>query len=118
MFVNKDYKKSLKIISYFRANPNKNPVEAIIPGIFTLFQRIFIANSLSSKTDQSLNMAFGNLSYPVLTELRTGMAAYNLQKAVKGIDLLREYDAKTKGIGSYQNKYDLLQELVFKIVTL
>lgn len=45
---------------------------------------------------------------------------FNAYKCINIIELLREYDAKSKGIGnnasSYANDADLLKELIYKIL--
>ena len=48
----------------------------------------------------------------------TAMRAYNAFKCIDIIALIRQYDARSKGIGSgaSSNDGDLLKELVFKIM--
>jgi len=48
----------------------------------------------------------------------TAMRAYNAYKCIDIIALIRQYDARSKGIGSgaSSNDGDLLKELVFKIM--
>ena len=41
---------------------------------------------------------------------------YNTRSLVNIIGYLRECDARSKGIGSRQNQYDLLKELIYKIL--
>lgn len=45
------------------------------------------------------------------------MRNYSPAKAVNAIHHIREFDSKSKGIGSYLNEYDLMRELVFKLFT-
>ena len=52
-----------------------------------------------------------------LGDYKTRLRTYSPAKAVNAIHHLRQFDAKNKGIGSFGNEYDLLQELVFKIMT-
>lgn len=52
-----------------------------------------------------------------LKDYRDGLRYYNARMALGAIHALREHDAKSKGIGSTQNEYELLKELIFKIFT-
>jgi hypothetical protein len=42
---------------------------------------------------------------------------YNAFQVIEIIRAIRRFDAQTKGIGSRRNEYDLLQELIFRILT-
>ena len=52
-----------------------------------------------------------------LVDIKNGLANYNAMHAVNAIHHIREFDTKSKGVGSYQNEYALLKEAVFKIFT-
>ncbi|MDE7024728.1 MAG: hypothetical protein K2O88_02470 [Paramuribaculum sp.] len=57
------------------------------------------------------------LKYEVqLRKFNAAMRCYNAYMSIEIISALRDFDVKTKGIGSRQNEYDLLEELVFKIL--
>lgn len=61
-----------------------------------------------------LNLRYSFQSRDYLTAMRT----YNAYKCIDIIALIRQYDARSKGIGSgaSSNDGDLLKELVFKIM--
>ncbi len=50
-------------------------------------------------------------------DIKNGLGNYNAMHAVNAIHHIREFDTKSKGVGSYQNEYALLKEAVFKIFT-
>jgi DNA polymerase-3 subunit delta len=112
----KDYAKCMQIVQYFENNPKSNPSVLISPNIFNTFSRLVIAHYLPDKSDASLMTNLGLKSQPAVREVKTGLRNYNALQAVNAIHYIREYDAKSKGIGSYQNEHELLKELVFKIV--
>lgn len=112
----KDYPKCVKIITYFEKNPKANPgvlVGAAIAGFFT---RLILAH-YSDKTDYTLQQLIGYPNQNAVMELKESMRNYSAMQAVKGLHAVREFDAKSKGIGSMQNEYQLLKDLIFKIFT-
>lgn len=48
---------------------------------------------------------------------RTAMTRYNAFMTMEIIGAIRDFDRKSKGCGSRQNGYDLLRELMFRILT-
>lgn len=113
----RDYPKCCQIIRYFRRNPRPNPTIVTAAMIFNYFCKITIAHFLPSKDDNSLMTVLDKKSPYFLNELKDAMRAYPPVKAVNAIHYLREFDSKNKGVNSFGNEYDLLQELIFKIMT-
>jgi len=114
----RDYPRCMKIVDHFRSNPRKNPTVITISAIFTFFSRLVIGQSLPYKNDQAITDTVGFLNYIALKELKTAMGKYNLMQSIRAIGYIRKFDAMSKGIGSVQNEYDLLLDLIFKILTL
>ena len=52
-----------------------------------------------------------------LADYKVGMRNYNAYKAIEIISAIREFDTRSKGIGSRQNEYDLLKDLMFRILS-
>ena len=48
--------------------------------------------------------------------LAEGMRYYSASSCFISIGYIREFDTKSKGVNSRQNEYDLLKELIFKII--
>lgn len=113
----KDYKKSMIIVDYFSKNPKQNPGVMIVATLFSYFSKLFIATVTRDKSDASLMAALELKSPYALKDYRDGLQNYNARMALGAIHALREYDAQSKGIGSAQNEYELLKELIFKIFT-
>lgn len=113
----KDYPKAIQILKYFESNPKTNPTVMTTAVMFNYFASLVAAHYLPDKSEQSLMAEFGFKSRFQLNNIRTGMRNYSPAKAVNAIHYLREFDTKSKGIGSMINEYNLLYELVFKIFT-
>ena len=50
-----------------------------------------------------------------LKGVMTGMRNFNARQCIEILSALRAFDVKSKGIGSRQNEYDLLTELMITI---
>lgn len=113
----KDYPKSMMIVEYFSRNPKQNPGVMIVASLFNFFSKLFIATITRDKSDSSLMEALELKTPFALKDYRSGLQHYNARMALSAIHALREHDCKTKGIGSTQNEYDLLKELIFRFFT-
>lgn len=114
----RNYPKAVQIVKYFEANPKTNPTVMTTAQLFTFFTRLVSAHYLPSKSDDAIKQALGIRYAPQLNELKEAMRNYNPYQAVYSLHALREFDVKSKGVESFQNEYDLLLELIFKIFTL
>ena len=113
----KNYPKALMITRYFRKNPKQNPVVVTTAILFDFFVKLCIALFSPDKSDSALVSVLDLKNSYGVKEIRTAMSFYNASQAVKAIHAIRNFDAKSKGIGSSDNPYDLLDELVFTILT-
>lgn len=113
----KDYLKSMMIVDYFSKNPKQNPGVMIVATIFGYFSKLFIAAVTRDKSDDSLMRVLELKNPYALRDYRDGLQRYNARMALGVLHAIREFDAHSKGIGSTQNEYELLKELVFKIFT-
>ncbi|MDE5774437.1 MAG: DNA polymerase III subunit delta [Muribaculaceae bacterium] len=114
----KDYDKTLRIIDYFRSNPAKNPTVMTTAMLYGFYSKLVTALYLKDKSDQSLIAALQIKNQYSLNEWKQAMRNYSASQAIGAIHALREFDAKSKGIGSMQNEYDLLRELIYTIFIL
>lgn len=113
----KDYPKAIRIIKHFAANPKANPTPVTTGMMFTFFSNLVIAHYLPDKSDNSLMETFGYKAAIQLRNLKEAMRNYNPMQSVNAVHYLREFDTKSKGVGSLVNEYDLLAELIFKLFT-
>lgn len=113
----RDYVKSMQIIDYFSRNPKQNPGVMVVAAVFGFFSKLFVATVTRDKSDASLIAALELKNQYALRDYRDGLQRYNARMALAAVHAIREYDVHSKGIGSTQNEYELLKELVFKIFT-
>ncbi len=111
-----DVLKANRIVNYFGQNQKNNPLTVTITLLFSFFSKLLAFHSLK---DKSKNTVAGVLKINPYFVQEYQMAArrYSTAKTIQIISLLREYDAKSKGMGSLSaTPGDLLKELVFKIL--
>ncbi len=113
----KDYPKTLRILEYFRKNPKNNPSVMTTAMLFKFLSQLMVAHYTADKTDRGLMEALQLKTPYALKDIREGMARYTPRQTMAAISALRDFDCKSKGIGSLQNEYDLQRELIFKIFT-
>ncbi len=113
----KDYPKTLRILDYFRKNPKNNPSVMTTAVLQKFFSQIVVGHFTADKTDRGLMEALQLKTPYALKEIREGLRMYTPRQSMAAISALRDFDCKSKGIGSLQNEYDLQRELIFKIFT-
>ena len=123
-----DRQRALLIADHFKRNPKDNPIMVTLSALFTHFQRIFIVNyknwevrhkGIKQPSDTEL-CALMKLPNPFfLNEYKQAARLYPNKKIFNIFGLLREYDMKSKGIGSGSSgDGDMLRELLLKIFML
>jgi len=112
----KDILKANKIIDYFAKNPKEHPFEMNIAVLYTYFSKLLFYQTLPSKNPSDV-MSQMRVSFPQIKDLETAGRNYSLDKLVRIIGYLHDYDMRSKGWGAPQtNQGELMKELVFKIV--
>lgn len=116
--VRKDVYKVNKIINYFESNPKNNSIIPIIRMMFNFFSNLLLMYYAPDKSDAGLLKELNLKTTFQLKEYNTAKNNYNVFKCVDIIALLREYDAKSKGVGVSTSTTDasLLRELSYKIM--
>lgn len=116
--VNRDTYKANQIVNYFEHNPRNNPFVLSMSMLYGFFSNLMIAYFAPDKSErglmQELKLRWTYQSRDYIIAMRN----YNAFKCIDIISLLRQYDARSKGIGSTNNtsEGELLRELVFKIM--
>lgn len=113
----KDYPKTMRILEYFRKNPKNNPTVMTTAVLFKFFSQLVVAHFTPDKSDRALMEALQLKNQYALREIRDALNMYSSRQSLAAISALRDFDCKSKGIGSMQNEYDLQRELIFKIFT-
>ena len=113
---NKNALKANQIINYFEKNPKNNPTVLTIGLLFSFFSNLLLARTAKVKTEQGIMEAIGTKSSYRAKMFMEAMKYYSTAGCVNIIGYLREFDTKSKGINSRQNEYQLLRELIYKIL--
>lgn len=113
---NKNALKANQIINYFEKNPKSNPTVLTIGLLFSFFSNLLLARTAKAKTEQGIMDAIGTKSPYRAKMFIEAMKYYSTAGCVNIIGYLREFDTKSKGINSRQNEYQLLRELIYKIL--
>ncbi len=109
-----DYLKANRIVNYFKANSKANPFVLTMAMLFAHFNKVLRYQCL---TDKSKAAAVLGIHPGFIRDYETAARNYNIKRLVGIIALLREYDLKSKGLGSTStDEGDLLKEMVFKIM--
>ncbi len=112
----KDVLKANRIILHFAKNPNDNPFVLTVSSLYGYFIKVFKYHFLLDKSKSAVASALKIHPF-FAAEYEAAARKYPPAKLVKIIEWLREYDLKSKGVGSYSaTQGDLLRELVFKIL--
>ena len=108
--------KANQIINYCEKNPKSNPPVLTVAVLFSFFSNLLLARTAKVKAEQGIMDAIGTKS-PYRAKIFTdAMKYYSTAGCVNIIGYLPEFDTKSKGINSRQNEYQLLRELIYKIL--
>jgi DNA polymerase-3 subunit delta len=115
----KDVLKANRIVNYFASNPKKNPLPMVTGSLYNYFSKIYMLKALRNAPDQEIMKALNLRSAFFLKEYRLAVRHYPLPEVEKVLDLLKEFDLKSKGVGYISTGKpdgELLKELVWKIL--
>lgn len=112
----KDILKANQIVNYFGQNPKTSPLVVTLGFLNIFFSQLLIYHTLSNKSNANVAKAL-KISPFFVSDYSTAARNYPLRKVSQSISLLREADAKGKGVGANNlPEGDILKELVFKIM--
>lgn len=111
----RDVVKCNRIVNYFAANPKSNPIQKILPLLYSYFIKVMIYIQEPDKT-----RAASALKIPpsFVSDYAVAANNYTLGKLVSCIGYLYDVDLRSKGVRNSGTVTDgeLLKELVFKII--
>ncbi|MFV0291060.1 MAG: DNA polymerase III subunit delta [Mangrovibacterium sp.] len=100
-----------KIINYFIANQENNPIQRIIPSLFSYFNKLLRIHL--AKEDAA---ALGIHPFIFSKEFVPASRLYNPKKLVENIAILREFDLMSKGTKGNMEYDDLIRELLYRLI--
>lgn len=114
--VSRNAVKAYRIVNYYEKNPKNNPIAPTISFLFGFFSNVLIVRSSKDQGREALMAATGNKSDFRIKKFQECARNYSTRACVNIISYLRECDVRSKGIGSRQDEFVLLRELVYKIL--
>ncbi len=112
----RDVVKANRIINYFADNQKNHPLVLTINTLYNFFSRVLIYYWIDDKSRDSLAEQMGVRPFFVKNYVEAARN-YNASRVIRIIELLREYDMKSKGYkGTVISPGDLLKELIYKIL--
>lgn len=113
----RDIHKANVIVNYFSHNPKSTSIIQVISALFNHFSRLMTIHFTENKSRE--NMASILRVHPfVAGELLKSAKIYNPKKLAANIEILHEYDLKSKGVGNTSNvsEGELMKEMIFKLM--
>ncbi|MFI3263862.1 MAG: DNA polymerase III subunit delta [Rikenellaceae bacterium] len=123
----RNFARALMIADHFARNPKDNPLLLTVMALFNEFKHLFVYNYLmwltkfrnaAPPTDSDLMSKLNIRNSYAIGELRRTAPLWPNKRVFAILGLLREYDAKSKGINTGgASDGELLRELLLKIFT-
>ncbi len=112
----RDAAKAFRIVDYFEHNPKNNPTMVTVSMLFSFFSGVLLASTSRDKSPEGVMAVVGTRSQWRARKFIDTTRMYNTRSLVNIIGYLRQCDTHSKGIGSRQDQYALLKELIYKIL--
>ncbi|MDT8411976.1 MAG: DNA polymerase III subunit delta [Vicingaceae bacterium] len=112
----RDILKANKIINHFAKNEKEHPIQATLAVLYMFFTAILKYHYTKDKSPRSIASAL-KVNPFFVKDYQVAASNYDIRKAVKVIEYIREYDLKSKGVNNVSSSGgELTKELVFKIM--
>lgn len=115
--IEKDVLKANRIIKYFEENPKNNPLQVTLAVLFNFFANLMLVYYAPDKSDRGIAAHLGLRSPWQAKDYENAMKRYTGVKVMQIVGVIRQCDAKSKGVGnSSVSDGELLRELVYFIL--
>ena len=112
----RNQEKAYNIIHHFALNPKDNPIVVITGQMFSFFSQLLQYHGLKDKSKFNVAKALGVNPFFV-DEYVTAARNFPMRKVSQIIEVIRDIDLKSKGVGAGSMKEDdMLKEMVYKIL--
>jgi DNA polymerase III subunit delta len=106
-----------RIINYFTENPKDAPFVMLVGNLFNYFSKVYQLAFLSNMNPMEQVKTLGLRSEWFLNEYKMALKNYPRPHTERIINLLQEYDLKSKGVNADNvTEGSLMKELIFKIL--
>ena len=108
--------KAFKIISYFELNPKAASLPQVVSALFNFFSQILKIHFLKQNSREAIAKELRVHPF-VAGELTKAKNKYSPKKIAFNMEVIQEYDLKSKGYGNVSSSdSELMKELIFKLV--
>lgn len=110
-----------RIVQHFGSNSKKNPMVVVVGSLFNYFSKIYRLHYLKNMPEKEVLQGLGLHSSYFLKEYQLAVRNYPLTYTTKVIEILHEYDLKSKGVdynSTGKDESSLMQEMVYRILHL
>ncbi len=115
----RNIQKANRIMNYFIANPRKNPMVLVVGALYNFFSKVYMLHFLKTANEKEVLKTLKLRSSFFLKEYRAATHHFNRTQTEATLQLLKEYDLKSKGVKINTTNTpggELLKELIFKIL--
>ncbi|HMR42589.1 MAG TPA: DNA polymerase III subunit delta [Saprospiraceae bacterium] len=115
----KDIGKTMRIVQHFAANERKNPLVLIIGSLSGFFTKLYMLHFVKNRPEAEILKTLDLRSAWFLKDYTLAAKQYNLAKTESILQLLKEYDLRSKGVETNTTNIPegaLLKELAWKIL--
>ena len=114
---NKDILKANRIALYYEQNPKNNPLIPALAMLFNFFSNLMICYYEEDKSRSHLMSVLGFRNDIQIVDYLSAMQKYDPRKTMQIVSLIRECDARSKGVNNASIPDGILfKELVYKII--
>lgn len=111
-----DLVKAYKIVNYFDQNPKATSIVVVIPTLFKFFSQLMRIHFLPNKSKDTIATALKVHPYAA-NELLSATRFYNPSKLARNIEILHDFDLRSKGVGdSSSSEGELMKELIYSLM--
>ena len=115
--VQKDILTANRIVFYFDQTPKNYSLQATLATLFNFFSNLMICHYEKNQSESKLMALFGFRFSIQIADYMTALQHYKPGKTMQIISLIRECDARSKGVNNVSvPDGSLLKELVYKIL--
>lgn len=106
-----------KIVLAFCSNLKANPIIATLNSLFYFYKSLLAYQLAPKKDSEELKEIFGSGKSPQFLQRQARIAMkYSVTSLIKIMGVLREFDARCKGIDNVASEEELYKELIYKIL--
>lgn len=113
-----DKTKIHRIVKFFAAQPKTNPFIVVVASLYNFFSKVLVYHEVAKKSEPEILKALNLRSSFFLKDYRAAARTFSYQRTLNIIQILHEYDLKSKGVDinlTLIPEGDLCREMIFKI---